>query len=81
MDRALHGRMRHIAIGIIFMASLAGCGNLTRDGKNDETKGKIQQAAGDVTGDSALQAKGDKNKAKGKTEKAVGKIKDAVTHP
>jgi uncharacterized protein YjbJ (UPF0337 family) len=73
--------MRSIICGVVLVAGLAACGNLTQDGKKDETKGKIQQAAGDVTGDSSLQAKGDANKAKGKTEKAVGKVKDAVTNP
>lgn len=73
--------MRLTLLGLMLVASVTACGNLTRDGKRDETKGKIQQAAGDVTGDSSLKAKGSENKAKGKTEKAAGKIKDAVTNP
>lgn len=63
------------------VVGVAACGNLTHDGKRDETKGKVQQAAGDITGDSSLQAKGSANKVKGKTEKTAGKIKDAVTNP
>jgi len=68
-------------LGIIGIATLAACGNLTRDGKRDETKGKVEQIGGDITGDSTLNANARKDKTKGHVEKAAGKVKDAVTHP
>jgi uncharacterized protein YjbJ (UPF0337 family) len=37
----------------------------------DETKGRLKEAAGDLTGDQDL-------KNEGKTDKAAGKLKDAV---
>ena len=40
-------------------------------GEFDETKGRVKEAAGDLTDDSDL-------KAEGKTDKASGKVKDVV---
>ncbi len=40
--------------------------------------GKIQQAAGDVTGDPKLKADGMADKAAGTAQKAYGEVKDAV---
>ena len=37
----------------------------------DDAKGRVKEAAGDLTGDSDL-------KEEGKTDQAVGKVKDAV---
>jgi uncharacterized protein YjbJ (UPF0337 family) len=68
-------------LGVILTVNLAACGNLTRDGKRDETKGKVEQVGGDITGDSALKANSRKDKTKGHVEKAAGKVKDAVTNP
>ena len=37
----------------------------------DDAKGRVKEAAGDLTGDDDL-------KAEGKTDQAVGKVKDAI---
>jgi len=42
-----------------------------RDGKIDQAKGRVKQAAGDLTGN-------DKLKTEGKVDETVGKIKTAV---
>ena len=42
-----------------------------RDGKIDQTKGKVKQAVGDLTGN-------DKLKAEGKVDETVGDAKTAV---
>jgi uncharacterized protein YjbJ (UPF0337 family) len=48
----------------------------------DEGKGKLKQAAGDLTGDKGLKREGKVDSASGKLKKAVGntadKAKDAV---
>jgi uncharacterized protein YjbJ (UPF0337 family) len=41
------------------------------DGKLDETKGRVKEAAGDLTGDEDL-------KNEGKVDRAAGTVKDAV---
>jgi uncharacterized protein YjbJ (UPF0337 family) len=41
------------------------------DGKTDDMKGKVKEAAGDVTGDDGL-------KREGKVDKATGDVKDKV---
>ena len=41
------------------------------DGTADETKGRLKEAAGDLTGDQEL-------KDEGKVDRASGKVKDAV---
>jgi len=41
------------------------------DGSIDETKGRVKEAAGDLTGDQEL-------KNEGKVDRASGKVKDAV---
>jgi uncharacterized protein YjbJ (UPF0337 family) len=41
------------------------------DGTTDDAKGRVKEAAGDLTGDSDL-------KREGKVDKAAGKAKDAV---
>ena len=52
------------------------------DGTVDNTKGKIKEAAGDLTGDKSLKNEGKVDKATGKVKNAVGdtadKVKDAV---
>jgi uncharacterized protein YjbJ (UPF0337 family) len=45
--------------------------NHMSDGTTDETKGRVKEAAGDLTGDQDL-------KDEGKVDRASGKIKDAV---
>jgi uncharacterized protein YjbJ (UPF0337 family) len=41
------------------------------EGSIDETKGRVKEAAGDLTGDDEL-------KQEGKVDRASGKVKDAV---
>jgi uncharacterized protein YjbJ (UPF0337 family) len=41
------------------------------EGKKDEMKGRVKEAAGDLTDDEELQAEG-------KTDKAAGKIKEGL---
>jgi uncharacterized protein YjbJ (UPF0337 family) len=41
------------------------------DGKTDETKGRVKEAAGDLTGDKSL-------KNEGKVDRAEGNVKDAA---
>jgi uncharacterized protein YjbJ (UPF0337 family) len=41
------------------------------DGKMDEAKGRVKEAAGDVTGDESL-------KDEGKVDRATGTVKDKV---
>jgi uncharacterized protein YjbJ (UPF0337 family) len=41
------------------------------DGKGDDLKGRVKEAAGDVTDDDAL-------KREGKIDRATGKVKDKV---
>jgi len=43
-----------------------------------QAKGSVKKAAGNVTGDSKLQAEGTLDKAKGRVESAIGGAKDAV---
>jgi len=51
-------------------------------GKTDEAKGKIKEAAGDLTGDKSLQHEGKKDQAVGKVkqtaDKAERKFDEAV---
>ena len=53
------------------------------DGKTDETKGRIKEAAGDLTGDKDLKNEGKVDRASGKTKEKVGdvadKAKDAIS--
>ncbi len=58
---------------------------MQHDEKFDEQKGnlkelggKVQKAAGDITGDKELEAKGHENEAKGKAQGVFGKVKNAV---
>jgi uncharacterized protein YjbJ (UPF0337 family) len=52
------------------------------DGKVDEAKGRLKQAAGDVTDDSSLKNEGRVDRATGTVKEKVGdtadKVKDAV---
>lgn len=47
-------------------------------GMGDQAKGSIKDAAGQITGDTKLQAEGKMDKAKGKIESAVGGAKDTM---
>jgi len=46
------------------------------DGSADETKGRLKEAAGDLTGNRELKNEGKVDRASGKTKDAVGGIAD-----
>lgn len=48
------------------------------DGKTDETKGRLKEAAGDLTGDRDLKREGKVDKAEGGVKNAVDDIGDKV---
>ncbi|MGH2678746.1 MAG: CsbD family protein [Actinomycetota bacterium] len=47
------------------------------EGKWDETKGRVKEAAGDLTDDRETEAKGKADQTKGKAKQAKGDLKDA----
>lgn len=49
-----------------------------RKGKIDETKGRVKQAVGTLTGDEALKAEGERDETVGKVEGAVGRTTKKV---
>ena len=46
--------------------------------KTDQAKGRIKEAAGDLTDDEKLKREGQADKLKGKIQNTVGGVKDAV---
>lgn len=48
-------------------------------GDTDKTKGKVKEAAGDLTDDDELKREGKADQAGGKVKNAVDDVKDAVT--
>ena len=48
------------------------------DGKIDEAKGRVKEAAGDLTGDKDLQREGEVDQASGTVKDAVGDTADKV---
>lgn len=46
------------------------------NGKFDEIKGKVEKAAGDLTGDDELKADGQRDEAAGKAKQLVDDVKD-----
>lgn len=48
-------------------------------GTMDQTKGKVQEAWGSLTGDDDTKAEGQANQGKGKAEKVTGDVKNAVS--
>ena len=44
----------------------------------DETKGKMKEAAGDLTDDDEMKSEGKADQAKGKVKDAVDKVGDAI---
>jgi uncharacterized protein YjbJ (UPF0337 family) len=46
------------------------------DGTADETKGRLKEAAGDLTGNQELKDEGKVDRASGKTKDAVGNVAD-----
>ncbi len=49
---------------------------MSDDGTVDETKGRLKQAAGDLSGDKDLKNEGKVDEASGKTKDAVGDVAD-----
>ena len=47
-------------------------------GAIDQTKGRIKEAVGKLTGDEKLRAEGKIDTAKGKIQNAIGGLKDAL---
>ena len=52
---------------------------MTMSGDSDKAKGKIKEAAGDLTGDDELENEGKADQASGKVKNAVDDVKDAIT--
>jgi uncharacterized protein YjbJ (UPF0337 family) len=48
------------------------------DGTADETKGRLKEAAGDLTGDQELKDEGKVDRASGKAKDAIGAAADKV---
>lgn len=49
---------------------------ISDDGTVDETKGRLKQAAGDLSGDKDLKNEGKVDEASGRTKDAVGDVAD-----
>jgi uncharacterized protein YjbJ (UPF0337 family) len=47
-------------------------------GAFNQAKGKVKEAAGEITGDAKLNAEGKADQVKGKLQNAAGGVKDAV---
>ena len=50
------------------------------DGSMDDAKGRVKEAAGDLTGDDELKSEGKVDRASGKVKDAVGGAADKVKH-
>jgi uncharacterized protein YjbJ (UPF0337 family) len=50
------------------------------DGTVDRSKGKVKEAAGDLTNDQSLKNEGKVDKASGKVKDAIGGAADKVKH-
>ncbi|XHH10373.1 MAG: CsbD family protein [Candidatus Bathyarchaeia archaeon] len=48
-------------------------------GKGKQAKGKLDETAGKITGDTGTQIKGKMEQAEGKTQEAMGKFKKKIT--
>lgn len=48
------------------------------EGSFNQAKGKVKEAAGEVTGDAKLQTEGKADQVKGKVQNAVGGAKDKM---
>jgi uncharacterized protein YjbJ (UPF0337 family) len=48
------------------------------DGSTDTAKGRIKQAAGDLTGDRDLKREGDVDEAAGKAKGKIGEVADKI---
>jgi len=49
------------------------------EGKTNDLKGRLKDAAGGLTGDTSLQAEGKLDRAKGKVQDTIGKAKRAIS--
>jgi len=50
------------------------------EGRYDRAKGRIKEAAGDLTGDNELKAEGMADRAKGAVKEGVGNVKKAINN-
>jgi uncharacterized protein YjbJ (UPF0337 family) len=50
------------------------------DGSMDDAKGRVKEAAGDLTGDDELKSEGKVDRASGKVKDAVGGLADKAKH-
>jgi len=50
------------------------------DGRIDETKGRVKEAAGDLTGDDSLKNEGKVDRATGAIKEKVGEAADKLKH-
>ena len=48
------------------------------EGSMDQMKGRVKEAAGNITGDAKLRNEGRADQAKGKLQNMLGSIKDAL---
>jgi len=48
------------------------------EGSMDQMKGRVKEAAGNLTGDEKLRAEGRADRTKGKLQNMLGSIKDAL---
>ncbi len=66
-------------IGLIGGTSVAAAVDSDRvEGTGKQVKGKIEQGAGDATGNTNLQRQGQTDQSSGKLEDAWGKVKDSA---
>lgn len=50
----------------------------SKEGKQDEVKGRVKKAVGELTGDKQLKREGSLDKAKGKAKQTVDKAADKL---
>ena len=51
---------------------------MSADGKTDDTKGKLKESAGALTGNEELKNEGKKDQATGKIKDGVDKVADGI---
>ena len=47
-------------------------------GKSDQAKGRVKQAAGDLTGNEDLEREGERDEAAGKAKESIGDAKESL---
>jgi len=50
------------------------------EGRYDRARGRVKEAAGDLTGDNELKAEGMADRAKGTIKESVGNVKKAINN-